>query len=272
MQRVQLRTPAAALWRSAGVLQIGLDSPAVVLDGVPAQLREAVALLARPRTVAEIGTLVPKLEARWVSWLLIRLSDAGLLVETAPVPPQRVTVVGSGPLATAVQAALDSGGVLVELLENTAFVASRFDQPDGREAALTVLAAPHSEPDRSLTDALFRAGRPHLIVRLEADRAVVGPLVVPGRTPCVRCLDLSRCRLDPSWPRLLAQLCLDQVGIDASLLVWAAATSMVQVRSWLNGRMPESAGSSLELALPDYQLATRQWAAHPRCGCLLPIG
>ena len=122
-------------------------------------------------------------------------------------------------------------------------------------------------------DRLFvRSGRAHLVVRLESDRAVVGPLVVPGRTPCVRCLDLTRCHLDADWPRLLAQLCLEATAPEPSLVTWAAATAMAQVRAWTAGRMPETGGGSLELALPNYLLTARRWPAHPRCGCLQPLG
>ncbi len=129
-----------------------------------------------------------------------------------------------------------------------------------------------AEPDRALTDALFRAGRPHLVVRLEPDRAVVGPLVLPGRTPCVRCQDLQRCRLDDAWPHLLAQLCREPVEPEPTLLAWAASTAAVQVRAWLNDGSPDTAGSTLELGLADFRLRSRAWTAHPRCGCLVPIG
>ena len=39
-----------------------------------------------------------------------------------------------------------------------------------------------------------------------------GPLVTPGRGPCLRCLDLHRCDRDPAWPALLAQLALPAPG------------------------------------------------------------
>src|ERR1700733_14635490 len=35
---------------------------------------------------------------------------------------------------------------------------------------------------------------------------VVGPLVIPGRTACLRCLDLTRAERDPAWPLILAKL------------------------------------------------------------------
>ncbi len=177
-------------------------------------------------------------------WLLARLESHGLLESAAPAEPSRVSVVGGGPIAAALTATLT--GVTVQTIDPVSHAAALIST-HGAEPALTVLAGPTAEPDRTLTDALFAAGRPHLLVRLEPDRAVVGPLVVPGRTPCVRCLDLSRCRLDAAWPHLLAQLCREAAEPDPVLLAWVATIASVQIRAWLAGdafRRPPAGRSS----------------------------
>lgn len=266
--RIRLTRPAPALWRSPGVLQVGLDSPALVLEGVPGGLDEAVALLSRPCTPEELDSLLPAIDRPWLAWLVERLSDAGLLVELRAEAPASLLVVGAGALAGTVTAALAGSGLPTSRLDPVEFVL----RAPSDEEELVVLAGSTAEPDRATTDALFRAGRTHLLVRLEPDRAVVGPFVQPGRTPCVRCVDLARVRLDPAWPHLLAQLCRQPVAPERTLLAWAAATAVVQVRAWLAGGVPETCGAALELSLPDYRLRSRGWAAHPGCGCLLPPG
>jgi hypothetical protein len=258
-----------ALWRSPGVLQVGLDSPALVLQGVPRGLADVVPLLAHPCTAEELGTLLPQLDQRWLDWLVDRLDDAGLITTTDPVRQPTLAVVGAGALAAAVAAALEGAGLSPACLDPVGFAAL---PPAVDEPELIVLAVGAAEPDRAITDDLFRNGRTHLVVRLEPDRGVVGPLVQPGRTPCVRCQDLSRVRLDPAWPHLLAQLCREPVKPAPVLLEWVAATTAVQVRAWLSGGVPETCGGSLELSLPDYRLRTRGWPAHPGCGCVLPPG
>jgi len=40
---------------------------------------------------------------------------------------------------------------------------------------------------------------PHLVVRAEEAIGVVGPLVLPGRWTCLRCVDLSKAARDPAW-------------------------------------------------------------------------
>lgn len=267
--RVRLTRPTLALWRSPGVLQVGLDSPALVLEGVPRGLADAVPLLTQPCTTDELGALLPHLDHRWLDWLVSRLDDAGLIAPTDPAPRPALVVVGAGALAEAVATALGTAGLRPAQLDPVEFAAS---PPAEADSELVVLAGPAVEPDRSVTDDLFRSGRTHLVVRLEPDRAVVGPLVHPGRTPCVRCQDLSRVHLDPAWPHLLAQLCREPVEAPPALREWAATTASVQVQAWLGGGTPEACGGSLELTLPDYRLRTRPWPAHPGCGCVLPPG
>ena len=137
---------------------------------------------------------------------------------------------------------------------------------------LTMLATDRLEVDRMFTDALLRADQPHLVVRAAADGVVVGPLVLPGITPCLRCTDLVRCELDPDWPGLLSQLSRTSGSPAESLLCWAAGVSVMQLltalsamddptRSW-----PESAGATLDLGQDGIQ-RRRRWARHPSCGC-----
>jgi hypothetical protein len=253
------------------VLQVGLDSPALVLTGVPTALPLAIELLARPQGTDDLARLLPDLDPAWIDWLVDRLTAAGMMIPSQAVLVATLAVVGTGALADAVAESVRRTGLHVVRAEPAALTG------DGPAAAggvpeLVILAGESAEPDRTLTDALFRSGRPHLVVRLEPDRAVVGPLVIPGRSPCVRCLDLNRCRLDEAWPHLLAQLCREAVAPEPTLLAWAASTATVQVRAVLAGGAPETAGSTLELGLADFRLHSRSWPAHPRCGCLLPIG
>ncbi len=244
----------------------------MVLSGVPAQLADALALLAHPNSPDELARLLPEIGRPWIDWLVERLRHAGLLVPSGAPPQPGVAVVGRGQLARAVTAAAAATGLAVTTTEPVALAARWGGNTAEPGPDLVVLAGSTAEPDRTLTDALQAAGRPHLVVRLEPDRAVVGPMVLPGRTPCVRCQDLSRCHLDPAWPHLLAQLCREPVEPDPALLGWAANTAAVQLRAWLARQAAETCGSSLELGLADFRLHARTWPAHPGCGCLVPIG
>ena len=47
----------------------------------------------------------------------------------------------------------------------------------------------------------------HLSVAASEAIGVVGPLVIPGRTSCLSCVDMARTDRDPAWPLILAQAC-----------------------------------------------------------------
>lgn len=261
---VRLRAPLAVLWRSPGVLQLGLDPDcALVLDGVPEPLADVAQVLATPHTTTSLDRMFPELDAGWSRWLIEQLAEAGLLDRAAvPVVPP-VAVAGAGPLADAVATCLSDSGI---------GTVSRLRGGDsGVGPEVVVVASRTTEPDRALTEDLFRNDRVHLVVRIEPGAAVVGPLVVPGRTPCVRCHDLHRTRLDAAWPRLLAQLCRQSGDTPPTLTTWAAVTATAQVRAFLGGAIPETAGRSLELSQRDFRLRSRPWPAHPGCGCLLAV-
>ena len=75
----------------------------------------------------------------------------------------------------------------------------------GRRPDLVVLAS--TEPvDTMLRTALAGGRVAHLVAGVRETTAVVGPLVLPGRTGCLRCGDLHRADRDPAWPVVAAQL------------------------------------------------------------------
>jgi ThiF family len=140
----------------------------------------------------------------------------------------------------------------------------------GRRPDLVVLAS--TEPvDTVLRTALAGGRVPHLVAGVRETTAVVGPLVLPGHTGCLRCGDLHRADRDPAWPVVAAQL----VGIrrrreepcDVVLATVAASLAALQCLAHLDGRPAATTGASLELSLTDWRLRRRSWPAHPRCDC-----
>ncbi|GAA3621096.1 TOMM precursor leader peptide-binding protein [Microlunatus ginsengisoli] len=133
---------------------------------------------------------------------------------------------------------------------------------------VTVLASDRLEVDRMIADTLLRDDQPHLIVRGAADGAVVGPLVLPGRTACVRCTDLIRRDRDPDWPVLLSQLTRIPALLPEPVVAWAAGTAVAELLALLAGRgeaWPETTGTSVELR--DFASTRHRWPQHPACGC-----
>jgi bacteriocin biosynthesis cyclodehydratase domain-containing protein len=114
---------------------------------------------------------------------------------------------------------------------------------------------------------------PHLAVSASEAIGVVGPLVLPGRSACLRCLDLTRAERDPAWPLILAQLSAragaDPPGCDTVLGTTVAAQAVAQALAFIDqdGQVPAVTNGTLELVLPGWQWRRRTWQPHPRCEC-----
>jgi hypothetical protein len=162
---------------------------------------------------------------------------------------------------------------------------------DGTVPDLVVLTGPVL-PD--LTDGLLRDRVPHLAVSAGEAIGVIGPLVRPGRSACLRCVDLRKADADPAWPKILAQATFARVrpqACDTVLAAMAAALACAQALAFIDRPVavsgPVSAGSvsagsvpagpvpagpatvngTLEVVLPDWQWRRRTWPPHPLCPC-----
>lgn len=145
------------------------------------------------------------------------------------------------------------------------------EQPD-----LVILCDPWpGRDDREQT--LQRLGSPYLCATVRERRAIVGPLVLPGRSSCLRCQHLHRVDADPGWAAIDAQLrAAEPTAGQAGEIVCgtlAAAIAGAQALQWLDGEQhPETIDATIDIALPDLVLHRRHWPAHPECACTRRIG
>jgi hypothetical protein len=140
---------------------------------------------------------------------------------------------------------------------------------NGRFPDLVILTDP-APVEPSVRESLHLDGLPHLSSTVHGSRAVIGPLVLPGRTSCLRCADLHRCDRDPSWPALAVQLATSsrrRAFSDVALCVAAAGATAGQALSYLDGQRPETLGGTMEWQLPDWRLRRRTWPPHHECDC-----
>lgn len=278
----QLTTAVPVLRRPDGVLQLGLEAPAgLILGPLPAAASRVLEALRRSCTSEQLRQIAGSSSERWLPGLLAALADAGLVAEPAPAS-QPITVAGSGRLTELVtQLLLDAVPAPIRVLglgalgvpraierlrrrhpDRLSFAAAS-DSHD--QTGLVVYCAASMEADRVLLREL--CGRPQLVVSGSDLGVSVGPLIVPGRTPCLHCEDLHRTQCDPAWPELLAQLCRQRPApARAAELHWAASTTVLHACSWLAGRLPDSVAATLILDA-DGSLRVRRLRAHPGCGC-----
>jgi len=143
-------------------------------------------------------------------------------------------------------------------------------RPLADEAAdLVVLTRPWAASD-PMVAAELDPRVPQLVATVRGEIGVVGPLVVPGITSCLRCAELHRRDADPGWPRLAAQLTGSEPppsGATITCLV-TVATAALQVLSYLDGAAaPAVLDAVVELRPPDLQPRLRKWPPHPACDC-----
>jgi bacteriocin biosynthesis cyclodehydratase domain-containing protein len=189
----------------------------------------------------------------WIAGMLTA-AGIGLVISTGP------TAAGTVP----------AGAGTAEAGAGRAAQRARAPQARSRRPSLVVLADSHR---RELPAALAQKLVPHLAVSAGEAIGVVGPLVLPGRSACLRCLDLTRAERDPAWPLILAQLSAqagaDPPGCDTVLATTVAAQAVAQALAFIDedGQAPAVTNGTLELVLPGWQWRRRTWQPHPRCGC-----
>jgi hypothetical protein len=141
--------------------------------------------------------------------------------------------------------------------------------PARRRADLVILTDPLPvEP--AVRAGLHLDGVAHLPAGVDGSHAVVGPLVLPGVTSCLRCADLHRCERDPAWPVLAIQLAARprrRATSDVTLCIATAGLTAGQALAYLDGGRPETLNGSLEWQLPDWRLRRRRWISHHDCDC-----
>lgn len=275
-QHLTLRPGVPVMARSPGVLQIGLDEPALRIDDDPA-VRRILAALARPGGVPDDEELPPQ-----VIGVLARLDRAGLLVTVSDAERH------ADPGLVALRAQFGPDAVRRQEARSAATIAIRGDpastvalEPLLERAGLQRAAATdpnvavhlfvNSGPlDRVALDSLVRESVPHLLVSGSATSRRIGPFVQPGLTACLRCVDAHEALHDPRRPLLVAQAAataaerpppLDPV-LDQMALAWAVR----DLARYLEGDEPSTWSATVDLGPVDAPERTR-WGRHPDCGC-----
>lgn len=184
---------APLLWRDGRTLQLGTDGSLQISVDAP----WVEVLLSRLRSgfrrasfdVIAHGAGAPREEAR----LLLARIEHLLVDDPAGMPPAWVEAIGitDGRSAYRTREALADEGVM--LVDRSVRGAVGVILVQGCAAALQFAR-------------YLREDIPHLPIAFEPGHVTVGPLVIPGHTPCLSCRDAEDTDRDPAWPLLHAQL------------------------------------------------------------------
>ena len=141
-----------------------------------------------------------------------------------------------------------------------------------RDRADVVVVVAHGVLDPARVDPLLQDDVPHLPVVWGEGSVCVGPLVVPGRSSCLRCQHLHRTDRDPEWAAVVSQVAnrrvVDGPPEESSLSLLAVGLATGQVVAHLDGAGPVTVNAALEVSLPGRGVAVRAWPPHRACGCI----
>jgi bacteriocin biosynthesis cyclodehydratase domain-containing protein len=292
------------VWRSPSSLQFGVDAPPAVLPEVTNADERMIAALVGGVSrsgLSAIGTSAGAAEADVVR-LLAAVTPALLparpsarsdsraggsvadsSVADSSVAGSLVALSGTGPTAEGIATLLRANGIRVAVNEEA--TGPTIPDPAIPDAAIPNLAIPDLaiivaqfvvEPE--LHGLWLRRDVPHLPVVFGDTAVRIGPLVEPGRGPCLHCLERERTDADPAWPAIASQLWGRSSPAETALA--ASETAALATRLALARLAPARpanapsldellpAATSLHLDVDSGRISRRTWRPHPECACL----
>ncbi len=276
MAIVRIDPRSCPLWRDARTLQFGLDGPVLLRDPAPWQER-ALSELERGFPASDDAQSVdPARLATSCGGPADRVAELLTLLEPVLRRDDRgsvgVAVRAADPLPEAIVS------IVVDALSErgwpAVWVAPGEDTVDPRTP--TILLASHVVPPH-LGVRCARADAPHLPIVFTDAGAEVGPVVVPGSTACLACLDIHRAERDPAWPVIASQLLLRRPApVTMSLAVEAVALATRLLRDELQGAGETNRTEPTRSVVVDADDPAdpaderpRRWRAHrPHAECL----
>lgn len=246
------------LWRSPSSLQLGTDG-AVRVDGVTGwqerlldALRDGVPDAMLPPLARSLGATAAQAQAF--------LAQIGAALDHPVASAARIQAELPPDLGFAEADALDRGWRAAGL-DPASVTRWTLDTPDPA-LPMIVVADRLVEPRRAA--ALMAADVVHLPIELAGDEATVGPVVVPGRTPCLSCRHARRIDDDPSWPLLASQLIgRPALRTDVAVVLEAAVLAARMLRA------ADTAGDATVSVRLSAAGLRRVWSVHrPHARCL----
>ena len=185
-----------------------------------------------------------------------------------------VAIQGSGPVAEAVALVLTCAGIGNIAQDRATHSGSKRHRRATHPRACHILCD-SAHPDAAADPDAMALDIPHLAVAVTGARAVIGPLVIPGRTSCLRCRDLHLADADETWPRAAVQWAARRPAPAAAGLAhlsgaWAALQALAVIDAGPAEVQAPAINAALIIELPDAAVAVESRPPHPLCGCLWP--
>ncbi len=212
------------------------------------------ALLARALATAGVGTLL--------------LSDPGVVLPSDLGPAFALADLGMG-RTQAVKRHIYRVDPTVQVLTGTG------EDPWPRAAHLDLAICVGDPPLAGRNTGSPAREYPHLAVTVQETGIDIGPLVIPGLTPCLECFERQLADGDSTWYAAADAFSRRQIeaapaGEETSGSMVAAGAAAAQALVFLDGMIQPAVWSAvLVLRSADGYLGFKKVSFHPGCGCRL---
>jgi bacteriocin biosynthesis cyclodehydratase domain-containing protein len=254
------------VWRDPFSLQLGVDPSRVILREVTTADERMIHALSAGVSRSGLSMIARSSGATEgdVARLLERITPVLLPDPPADVTPT-VSIVGVGRTVDLIATALTEARVAITVSDSPG------DEQGDAPGDLGI-AVGHYVLDPHLYGFWLRRDLPHLPVIFGDGDATVGPLVEPGTTPCLYCLEHYRRDVDRSWSAIASQLWGRRSAAETPLVsreAAAMATRMVMRRldRGSPAGAPSAAAASFRIDTQSGDVTRREWMPHPDCGC-----
>jgi len=236
------------VWRDSETVQFGLDPEHARLGPLDLTSARGIAEVVRGTSVARLASIVGGEQA--ARTLIDSCGEVFHRTPRATLP--RLAVVGVAP-ATDTIARTWAGST------RSTVVAGSSSDLTGVDVDFVLLV---SHFVVSPIDVQPWLGRdiPHCAIVFGESSVRIGPLVIPGETACIRCVELAHIDGDPAWSAVAPQMWRRIASADSvDLAIHAAAESL--------GMYPMGGGYSVRVDGVTFTRAVSPHALHPDCGC-----
>jgi bacteriocin biosynthesis cyclodehydratase domain-containing protein len=254
------------VWRDPFSLQFGVDPARVVLRDVSTADERIIHALSTGVGSSGLAMIAQSSGAsdQDLARLMQQLEPL-LMPEASParaVPV--VAIAGTGRTVDLIAESLVASGLRVSVSAT----------PSDKTSDLGI-AVGHYVLDPTAHGHWLRRDIPHLAITFGESGATVGPLVEPGRTPCLYCLEFYRRDADASWAAIASQLWGRRSLAETPLLARevAARAARLVVQRVREGAQPPPIGTTAASVRIDTEtgaITRREWLPHPACGCVEP--
>lgn len=251
------------VWRTPNSLQIGVDPALAQLDDVSdgeARLVDALAV-GVTRSGLEMLAQQQGVPPHRLDAVLSTITPALAPSALPTAAPPAFAVVGVGLGAQRVAGVLREAGHPVSLIAPAAPATDPAGSSRGRRPAVAVLVSSHVIDPRE-HQRWLRRDVPHLPIVFGEAAVTVGPLVHPGTSACLGCVERHRTLADPARTAIATQLWGAPAAAESAALATEAAVEGLRM---LRAEVP---GRSLRLDADTGERTATVWHPDAQCGCL----